>query len=54
MATATRTKVIDQLKAAAAQPPETRRGNEIAAQRITVANQLIRGTITPSQAKRKI
>jgi hypothetical protein len=53
MATA-KQKALDTVLAAASRPQETRRGNELSAQRLTVANQLKRGDITPAQAKQRM
>jgi hypothetical protein len=47
-------KALNTVLAAVSRPQETRRGNELSAQRLTVANQLIRGSITPAQAKQRM
>jgi hypothetical protein len=47
-------KTFDAVLAAASRPKETRRGNELSAARLTVANALKRGAITAAQAIKKI
>jgi hypothetical protein len=47
-------KTLDAVLTAVSRPKETRRGNELSAARLTVANALKRGAISTAQAIKKI
>lgn len=51
---ATKQATLNTILAKASRPAETRRGNELSAERLTVANQLKSGRITEAQAKRRV